>query len=93
MQASQLSLITLPTPHAKPARMTLTAMTTAPFTSSQPSLITLAAAPLRLYRVTLAHQAVEIMAKTLADALRSVSELYPGELVLSALVVPEWGDE
>lgn len=43
--------------------------------------------------MTLAHQAVEIMARTLGDALCSVAELYPGELVLSALVVPEWEDE
>jgi hypothetical protein len=46
----------------------------------------------KLYRVTLDIGAVGVLGHCLRDVITTVTELYPGHVILSALVAPEWTD-
>lgn len=46
--------------------------------------------PLRTYRVTTSLRSVVVMATSVAAAMFTAKELYPGETILSVLNSPEW---
>lgn len=46
--------------------------------------------PLRTYRVTTQTRSVVVMATSVAAAMFTAKELYPGETILSVLNSPEW---
>ena len=51
-----------------------------------------AASPPKLYRVTLDIGAIGVLGHCLSDVITTVTELYPGHVILSALVAPDWDD-
>jgi hypothetical protein len=44
----------------------------------------------RLYRVTLTCGVLGVLGHCLSDVITTVTELYPDQHILSALVAPEW---
>ena len=46
--------------------------------------------PLDTYRVTTSLRSVVVMATSVAAAMFTAKELYPGETILSVLNSPEW---
>lgn len=46
--------------------------------------------PLRTYRVTTNMRSAVLMATSVAAAMFTAKELYPGETILSVLNSPEW---
>ena len=46
----------------------------------------------RLYRVTLSCGVIGVLGHCLSDVITTVTELYPDDHILSALVAPEWNE-
>ena len=47
----------------------------------------------KLYCVTLQTCVIGVLGNSLKDVLLTVAELYPDELILSAVLAPEWDDK
>jgi hypothetical protein len=47
---------------------------------------------LKLYRVTLDVCVIGVLGHCLSDVISTVTELYPDDHILSALVAPEWDE-
>lgn len=46
----------------------------------------------KLYHVTLSCGPIGVLGHCLSDVISTVTELYPGHVILSALIAPEWTD-